>query len=571
MARLVLQGRAGSAGTGLGKLVRIPPANVPQHSPPGSDVSDGHREQGRLREALSQAAGELTALAETTRQRSGDETAAIFEAQALFLRDPALVDAAITGIVEHGIPASEAIQQSAAAQADILAALDDEYFRARAADIQDVAKRVAAILDGRPRANLDFSPSEPTVLTAEDLDASAVAELRPELIVGIALAGGAPTGHAAIVARALGIPLALGLGDALLQVGEGEEVLVNGSLGQFLVAPDAADRLSVVTNGVVHSESPLQPLSLPVHIEANAGSAREVEQAAASGARGVGLLRTELLFLGRAVAPGLEEQRSLYRRIRLAMPDAPVVFRTLDVGGDKPAEYRPAAAEANPALGVRGVRLGLRHPDLLEIQLRALLECAPELPAHIMFPMVATLDEVRQARAALGRAASASHAAGHKVASEVHVGIMVEVPAAAVMADVLAPEVDFFSIGTNDLIQYTMAADRTSAELADLGTPFEPAILRLVDQVCRAARVHGRPVAVCGEAAADPLIAQLLVGLGVSHLSVGIASIRSVHEQLSRLTLADCEAAAIAALQARTRDEVHTIAEALQRKSVRTA
>jgi phosphoenolpyruvate-protein kinase (PTS system EI component) len=222
---------------------------------------------------------------------------------------------------------------------------------------------------------------------------------------GAGLAGGAPTGHAAIVARTLGIPLALGLGDALLLVPEGELVIVDGTLGRVLVAPNTTERLSVTStsNGTTHAASgpELPPIALPVVIEGNAGSVRDVEQAAAAGAHGIGLLRTELLFLGRTVSPGLDEQRALYRRIRAAMPNGSVVYRTLDVGGDKPAGYRPAAAEANPALGVRGVRLGLRHPEFLEVQLRALLESDPDRPLHVMFPMVATLEEVREARTAL--------------------------------------------------------------------------------------------------------------------------------------------------------------------------
>ena len=557
MARRLLQGRAGSAGVGVGRLMRLPSTEL-AGSMNGSAEVDSGREENRLRDALAQASDELAELADATRMRAGDDTAAIFEAQALFVKDPALVDPAIAS-VGQGVPASEAIRHAAAAQAEILAALDDEYFRARAADIRDVGKRVAAILEGRSRGILMLQ-AERTVLAAEDLDASAVAELRPELVAGVALAGGAPTGHAAIVARALGIPLALGLGDALLRIPDGEEVLIDGTAGQLLIAPDAADRLGIVNNVHVHAESPLEPLSLPVTIEANAGSPHEVEQAATNGARGIGLLRTELLFLGRTVAPAMEEQRSLYRRIRHAMPDAPVVFRTLDIGGDKPAEYRPAVVEANPALGLRGIRLGLRHPQLLDVQLRALLEAAPELPLHVMFPMVATLEEVRQAREALSRAALASRRAGAEIAEEVQVGIMVEVPAAALMADVLAPEVDFFSIGTNDLAQYTMAADRTNADIADMGTPFEPAVLRLIDQVCRAGRVHARPVAVCGEAAADPLIAPLLVGLGVSHLSVGVASIRQIHNLLSGLSLSDCQGVAHAALRARSRADVRVLA-----------
>jgi phosphoenolpyruvate-protein phosphotransferase len=559
MARQVLQGRAGSAGFGAGRLTRLSSPERPGSAEHPARI-DPHTEQQRLRDALDQASAELAALADATRARAGNDTAAIFEAQALFVRDSALVDPAFAAIVEHGIGASEAIETSAARQAEVLASLEDEYFRARAADIRDVGKRVAAILQGRPHAELRTACGEPAVLAADDLDASLVAELRPELVAGIALAGGAPTGHAAIVARALGIPVALGLGGVLLQIPEGEEVIVDGNLGRLLIAPDAADRVAMHSNGSVQLLAPLRPLALPVVVEANAGSAHEVEQAVAAGAHGIGLLRTELLFLGRAVAPGLEEQRALYRRIRLAMPKGPVVFRTLDVGGDKPAAYRPAIVEANPALGVRGVRLGLRHPELLEFQLRALLESAPELSLHVMFPMVATLQEVRGAREALSRAAVASRNAGLEIATEVHMGIMIEVPAAALMADALAPEVDFFSIGTNDLIQYTMAADRTSAELAELGTAFEPAVLRLVDQVCRAAREFDRPVAVCGEAAADPLIAPLLVGLGVSQLSVAVSSVRQVHTSLSGVNIQECRSAAHAALQARSREEVQALA-----------
>jgi phosphoenolpyruvate-protein phosphotransferase len=567
MARLVLEGRAGSSGSGIGRIVWLGGADASASAAPSARVEGGQRsrEQDRLRQALEQASEELARLAEHTRARAGADTAAIFEAQALFVQDPVLVDQALAAIADDGLGAADAIGLAAATQADVLATLEDDYFRARAADVRDVGKRVAAILEGRPRPVLHTPTGEPAVVAADDLDASIVAELRPELVAGVALAGGAPTGHAAIVARALGIPLVLGLGGALLAIPEGEEVMVDGTLGRILIAPDQSERQTMVTNGASQAApaTRLPPLALPVAIEANAGSAREVEQAADAGAHGIGLLRTELLFLGRTVAPSLDEQRALYRRIRMAMPNGPVVFRTLDVGGDKPAGYRPAVSEANPALGVRGVRLGLRHPELLEVQLRALLESAPELSLHLMFPMVSTLEEVRDARAALAAAASASRGAGLGVAPDVQVGIMIEVPAAALMADALAPEVDFFSIGTNDLIQYTMAADRTSADLADLGTPLQPAVLRLVGSVCRAAREHRRPVAVCGEAAADPLIAPLLVGLGVSQLSVGVNSVRRVHQALAGLTLADCRRAAGAALGARTAAEVRAIAHSL--------
>jgi phosphoenolpyruvate-protein phosphotransferase len=570
MAQHIIQGRAGSSGTGIGRLLRVWATDVSNAAttagtPARVEQAERQCEQDRLREALAHAAEQLARLADETRARAGVETAAIFEAQALFVKDPALVEPALAAIASEGLSAVDAIATAAANQAEILAGLEDEYFRARAADIRDVSKRVAGILEGRPRPALYTSAGDPAVLVANDLDASLVAELRPELVAGVALAGGAPTGHAAIVARALGIPLALGLGEALLSVPESEEVIVDGTLGRLLIAPDPTERLAVAMNGPTHAAArpDLPPLALPVVIEGNAGSVREVEQAAAAGAHGIGLLRTELLFLGRTVPPGLDEQRALYRRIRAAMPNGSVVYRTLDVGGDKPAGYRPTAPEANPALGVRGVRLGLRQPDLLEIQLRALLESAPDRPLHVMFPMVATLEEVREARVALERAALASRSAGLRVAGEVYVGIMIEVPAAALMADALAPAVDFFSIGTNDLVQYTMAADRTSAELADLATAFQPAVLRLVGGVCQAARLHGRPVAVCGEAAASPLLAPLLVGLGVTQLSVAAHSVQDLCQALVNLDLDACRAASEATLRAHTSAEVQQITEAL--------
>ncbi|GAC1666569.1 MAG: hypothetical protein NVS9B8_08070 [Candidatus Limnocylindrales bacterium] len=305
------------------------------------------------------------------------------------------------------------------------------------------------------------------------------------------------------------------------------------------------------------------PNRLGVLIEANVGSIAEAEVAARAGADGIGLVRTELLFLGRTVAPALAEQRAIYRRIADAMGDRPVTFRTLDVGGDKPAGFEPTAAEANPALGVRGVRLGLRREALFETQLRAMLEASPERTARILLPMVSTLEELRAARAALERAIDRSRAAGAAVSSDVRIGVMVEVPAFALMADLVASEVDFFSIGTNDLIQYTLAADRTNADLAELASPFQPAIIRLIGATCRAAGRHARPVAVCGEAAADPAAAALFVGLGVRELSVTPRSIAAVDAALADLDPAIARQAANDAQSAATVADVQAIASRL--------
>ena len=290
---------------------------------------------------------------------------------------------------------------------------------------------------------------------------------------------------------------------------------------------------------------------------ANVASAREAEAAALAGAEGIGLVRTELLFLGRRTPPTTAEQRASYSRIRSAMPGRPVVFRTLDVGGDKPAAWQ-AEAEANPALGVRGLRLGLRRPALLDDQLAALLEAAAGDELRVMLPMVSTREELDRARERLDAVRAELTARHRPTPDRVVLGVMIEVPSAAIMADALAGSAEFFSIGTNDLVQYTLAADRTNPELADLATALQPAVLRLIDGVVRAAKVHGRPVAVCGEAAADPWLAPILIGLGVDELSVAPASVGAVRARVAALDLEACRDLAARALKASTVDEVRS-------------
>jgi phosphoenolpyruvate-protein kinase (PTS system EI component) len=299
-----------------------------------------------------------------------------------------------------------------------------------------------------------------------------------------------------------------------------------------------------------------------VSIVANVASALEAEAAVRAGAEGIGLVRTELLFLGRSTPPTVGEQRSTYARILEVMGDRPVVFRTLDVGGDKPAEWQSAGgeAEANPALGVRGLRLGLRRPDLLDDQFSALLQAAGGRELRVMLPMVATREEVDAARERLESVRAQLERDGLAVAASVQLGVMIEVPAAAIMADSLAEAADFFSIGTNDLVQYVLAADRTNSELADLASALQPAVLRLIDGVVRAARVRGRHVAVCGEAAADPAVIPFLVGLGVQDLSVGPGSVAAVRSTVGSLDVAACRALAARALVAGTLADVQELA-----------
>ena len=565
MARRLLIGRAGSSGAAVGRLLWVEPVDSAGSAVGGDRVPDATVEAERLRAALDAAAAELDDLARETAGRAGEEVGAIFEAQALFARDPGIVDPSLAAVAA-GASAVEAIDRIASEQADLLAGVDDAYFRERAADLRDVGRRVADLLTGRTRPVLHRRDGQTAILAADDLDPSLVAAIRPELVGGIALVGGAPSGHAAIVARALGIPLVLGFGASLARDLDGCAALLDGDGGRLVVEP-ADDELASLTGpgGSGEAGHPVATRNrIGILVEANVGSIAEAEQAARVGADGIGLVRTELLFLGRTVAPGLAEQRAIYRRIAVAMGDRPVTFRTLDVGGDKPAGFEPTGAEANPALGVRGLRLGLRRDVLFETQLRAILEASPERPARILLPMVSSLEELRAARAAIERAADHACADDAAISSDIRIGVMVEVPALALVADLIAAEVDFFSIGTNDLIQYTLAADRTNPELAELATPFQPAIIRLIGATCRAAAAHGRAVAICGEAAADPDAAALFVGLGVGELSVAPRAIAAVHAALTGLDLGAARRAAIAAEMAPTVAAVREIAAGLR-------
>ena len=565
MTRTVLAGRAGSPGIGLGRLLLIRPASNGA-GPGGASRAGGGpggdpaSEQARLLAALETAATDLEALARQVALRAGDEIGAIFEAQALFARDPGIVDPALEAVAT-GVTADMAILASTDEQAGRLASVDDEYFRARAADVRDVGRRVADLLRGSTASDLWHADGRLAVIVAGDLDPSAVATLRPELVAGIALAGGAPTGHAAIVARGLGIPLVLGLGPATAGLAPSADGLVDGGTGRLIIEPDADD-LEAIRKRPAKARPGPAPVreagDVRITVSANVGSVLEAEAAARAGADGIGLVRTELLFLGRASPPSVAEQRVTYERIRGAFPDRPVVFRTLDVGGDKPTAWQADRPEANPALGLRGVRLGLERPALLDDQLTALLEAAAGDEVRIMLPMVASVEEVLAVRQRLDRLLDG--VGERRVARPlVRLGVMIEVPSAALVADGLADVADFFSIGTNDLVQYTLAADRTNAAVADLATALQPAVLRLIACVVRAAGPRGRHVAVCGEAAADPDMIPLLVGLGVDELSVAPGSVATVVAEARTLDSAACRELATKALSAVTVAEVRAL------------
>jgi phosphoenolpyruvate-protein phosphotransferase len=413
-------------------------------------------------------------------------------------------------------------------------ALEDPYLRARAADLRSVGRQVEAHVLGRPMPAPRLSA--PGILVARDLTPADTAGLDPETVRGIVTAHGGPTSHAAVLARSLGIPAVVGVGEALDGVVDGTPLAVEADAGLVHVDPGAelterlADerrtRAATLETVRARAAAPARTRDgLTVEVAANVGGPLEVATAVAAGADGVGLFRTEFLFMGRTDVPGEDEQAEAYAEAARALGGRPLLIRTLDAGADKPVPALGQAAEENPFLGVRGIRLGLERPAVLETQLRAVLRVAADHPVRVMFPMVSTLDDLLGARAALERARTQL---GSR--ATVEVGVMIEVPAAALTAAALAADAEFFSIGTNDLTQYTLAADRGNERVAALNDALHPAVLRLVRATVGGARAHGRWVGVCGEIAADPVATPLLLGLGVTELSMSAPAIATVKE-----------------------------------------
>ena len=510
------------------------------------------------RERLEQGiAGARTAIArdrETVAARAGKAEAAIFDAHLALLDDEAMLEPAHESI-DAGTTAERAWHDAAEVVAERYRALDEPLLQERAADVLDVGRRVVEALSGGPTTD---AAARTGIVIAGELTPGDAATLDPALVTGIATAHGTATAHAAILARALGLPAVVGLGDAVLGIADGTTVLIDGEAGTVQVDPpeevqrEAADRRERAERRHASARERAHELGatrdgVRVEVFANLGAAGEAAKAVELGAEGVGLLRTEFLFLDRAELPDEDEQAATLREIAVALDGRPLVVRTLDAGADKPLPALPMPPEANPFLGVRGIRLTLERRDVLATQLRAILRVAAEYPLKVMLPMVATLDEILAARGALDEAR-----ADTGIDAPLEFGIMVEVPAAALAATRLAAHVDFFSLGTNDLTQYTMAAERGDERLAPLLTGPQPAVLRLVKATVDGAAAHGRWVGVCGELAGDPAAAILLAGLGVTELSMAPALVPEAKAALRGVDLDQARAAASAALEADT-------------------
>jgi multiphosphoryl transfer protein len=516
-------------------------------------------EQERLHKASERARAQLTTLHKQMLQSASASEAAIFEAHLEILDDPDLLDAVLERINKEQ-SAARAWRAAIDARAQAMAQLNDPLLAGRAADIQDVGYRVLRLLMGADEQQVSL-PDHPVILVAADLSPSDTAALDRNKILGFCTAAGGPTAHSAIIARALSLPAVVSAGEAIMKIDNLTPVILNGTDGTLTINPDAAaisraqaqqQQWQKAINAAQQSAG--QPAITRdghrVEVVANIGGLADAQKAAAAGAEGVGLLRTEFLFLERTAAPTELEQFEVYRDVVQAMNGQPIIVRTLDIGGDKPLPYIDVPPEANPFLGERGIRLCLNRPDLLRQQLRAILRAAAFGPLRIMFPMVADLSEWRAARDMVAEIQAELNA------PSVELGIMIEIPSAALMADAFAREVDFFSVGTNDLTQYTLAMDRMHPSLAGKSDGLHPAVLRLIVRTVEAAHAEGKWVGICGELGADAQAVPILIGLGVDELSVSVPAIPSVKAQIRSLKLADAKALAERALACGTAAEV---------------
>ncbi|CAL9372570.1 phosphoenolpyruvate--protein phosphotransferase [Streptomyces albus] len=548
-----LRGVGVSHGVAIGEARHMGTAVL---EPPAKQIAaeEAPREQQRARQAVEAVAADLVARGNL----AGGEAQAVLEAQAMMAQDPELA-ADVERRIAVGSTAERAVYDAFAAYRALLAQAGD-YLAGRVADLDDVRNRIVARLLGVPMPGVPDS-DRPYVLIARDLAPADTALLDPALVLGFVTEEGGPTSHSAILARALGVPAVVALPGAG-ELAEGTVVAVDGSTGEVMVNPTDAER-EELSRAAAERKAAVEGAKGPgatsdghkVPLLANVGGPGDVPAAVEAGAEGVGLFRTEFLFLDDSErAPSEDKQVEAYRQVLEAFPEGRVVVRVLDAGADKPLSFLTPADEPNPALGVRGLRTLLDHPEVLQGQLRALAKAAEGLPVYleVMAPMVADRADARAF-------ADACREAGLNA----KFGAMVEIPSAALRARSVLQEVEFLSLGTNDLAQYTFAADRQVGAVSRLQDPWQPALLDLVATAAEAARAEGKSCGVCGEAASDPLLACVLTGLGVTSLSMGASAIPFVRAQLAKHTLAQCERAAAAARAADSGPDARAAAQAV--------
>ena len=537
-----LNGVAASEGVAVGPaFVHVPRELKPERESISKDAVE--EELGRFQSAVETVTRKLSETAERLREGGSESEARIFEAHVEMAEDPEFQSDVEERVRDLKSP-EVAVISVGEEYASMFAGMEDEYMAARADDVRDVASQIAAELMGGGATGLE-SLAEPSVILAVNLAPSDTARIPKGMGLGFLISEGSKTSHVSIMARSMGIPAVVGVGSELGEALNAEVVALDGGEGYAIVDPDpqtlsafedkqkqmAAE--AALLEEYKHREARTSD-GRRIEVSANIGSAKDAEEALSWGAEGVGLFRTEFLFMERAELPSEEEQYEVYREVAEAFDDKPVIIRTLDVGGDKDLPGVEQQAEENPFLGWRGIRMSLDTPELFKPQIRALLRAATHGNLKVMFPMIADIEEVRAAKEHLKEGQRELESEGKEV-GELEVGIMVETPAAAIRASEIAPEVSFFSIGTNDLVQYTLAADRGNERLRHLQSADHPAVLELIGRTCEAAREAGIWVGVCGEAAGDPALIPELVELGVTELSMSAPSIPRAKKIISEL------------------------------------
>ncbi|MBS4198760.1 phosphoenolpyruvate--protein phosphotransferase [Bacillus sp. FJAT-49732] len=559
----ILKGIAASSGIAIGKAYRLV---EPDLSFRKTAISNAAEEISRLHLAINSAKADLEVIRGKALADLGGDKAAIFDAHLLVLSDPELLISIEEKIKSDMSDAESALKETTDMFVSMFEQLDNEYMKERAADIKDVSKRVMAHLLGVKLPNPGLIAEE-VVIIAEDLTPSDTAQLNKQFVKGFATNIGGRTSHSAIMARSMEIPAVVGTKNASDQIENGDIVIIDGLHGEVHINPtpevlkkyeDDLRNFELQKSewALLKDESTESLDGKRVELAANIGSPDDIEKVLTNGGEGVGLYRTEFLYMERNQLPSEEEQFEAYKTVLEKMDGRPVVVRTLDIGGDKQLPYLSLPSEMNPFLGFRAIRLCLDEQDIFRTQLRALLRASLFGNLKIMFPMIATLDEFRSAKALLLEEKKALVESGILVADNIEVGIMVEIPSTAVLADQFAKEVDFFSIGTNDLIQYTMAADRMNERVSYLYQPYHPAILRLVKMVIDAAHNEGKWAGMCGEMAGDEIAIPILLGLELDEFSMSASSILKARSLIKKLNQTEMRQLAEEALSLQTANEV---------------
>ena len=566
-----IQGISGSRGVAVGNVYRYIQEEIviPDYTVAEDKVEE---EIGKFAAAMAATLKQLDTIRQKALEEMGPEEAAIFEAHMQIAQDPSLSDGIKSLVESSHTNVVAATAQTIETFANIFLGMEDAYMRERGADIKDIGDRLMRNMLGMNPRGLSHISGE-VILVAQDLAPSDTASLDKNIVKGIVTAAGGPTSHAAIMARTLEIPAVMGVGDIESFV-DGDKAVVLGTDGIVEMNPSDAD-WAEYTNQAAAFQEELKRLRESANLEAtttdghyvelfgNIGKAKDAKNALTMGAQGIGLYRTEFLYMENDELPAEDVQFEEYKKVAQDMKGKPVIIRTMDIGGDKELKCLDLPSEMNPFLGYRAIRISLNRPDIFKVQLRALLRASAFGDIHIMYPMIASVEEVKQANAMLDECKEELTAEGKEFNKDIKVGIMIEVPAAAVISPILAKYVDFFSIGTNDLCQYTLAVDRMNEAIGSLYQPLHPGVLRLIKHVIDASHEQGKFTGMCGELASDPVATMILLGLGLDEFSMTASSIPLIKNILRSVSKAECEEVANKALTMDTAEEITAYAKSV--------